>query len=165
VNKRRAIATLVLATAIATVAAWSLLRPPETNVYAAALAPYPEARPLLTSRPGTCGVGRHAPGIPDSLISSFISANGPDARPISLSSMHWRYDIAPAEKIKAYSILTARNAAASRGGQLVFLSRVGFNPDRSEALFCLEGNGGWLFYLRLTDGVWKVVQTEPTWIP
>jgi hypothetical protein len=155
--------TVGVAAIFAALALWSLVRTNETEVYSAALASFPSARPLLVSRPGTCGAGQHVPGIPDELMARFSNANGPDADAISLSRMRWDYDTTTLTKIDSYSVLAARAAAAKNGGTLLYLSRVGFNEQHSEAVFCLESTGGLLVYMRREHGEWRMLRTQPTW--
>jgi hypothetical protein len=74
--------------------------------------------------------------------------------------MRWNYDTTSVQRIAAFSELVAQNAAASKGGTLIYLSRVGFNEQKSEALFCMESRGTMLFYLRLDHGTWKLVNAD-----
>jgi hypothetical protein len=108
--------------------------------------------------------GEHELGIPDELVSSFLRVNRPGRMALSLIPMRWQYDVTSEQKIKRYSELTARRAANLNGGALVYLSRVGFNDDHSEALFCAESYEGLLFYMRFDHGSWQVVRIAPTWL-
>jgi hypothetical protein len=163
-KKRFAVVTVVIAALIAAVATWSLTRTYETDVYSVVLAPFPEAAPILTSKPSDCKAEVPIKGIPDDLLRSFLEANRTGAPPISLTRLKWDYSTADPSKLKRVDEAgLSHQFFIPKGKAIVYLSRVGYSGDKSSALFCLENQRGLLIYLRETDGVWRVASTETTW--
>jgi hypothetical protein len=144
---------------------WSLLAPLETDVYEAVLAPYPELRVVLTSRPSTCKSATQIPSIPDALVKDFFEANGADATPIPLGPLSWTYDTIDGAKLAEFTTAGVNpKVLIPAGATLLYFSRVGYNSDHSEALFCGESFSGILYYLRKKEGNWQVVNAVYTWM-
>jgi len=145
---------------------WLLSRPSESDVYLAVLAPYSNTSTVLASGPSTCGINSpNVAGIPSTLVASFLAANAPGAKSISLASLNGHFAIADSAKINRFAAAGVSSSVLMRAqGSLVHLSRVGFNSDRSEALFCAEGKDGGLFHVRLQDGHWQLVNLVSTWV-
>jgi len=163
-QKRSAIATVAIAAVIAVAAIWSLTEGDETDVYSAFLAPFPDAAPVLTSRPSTCMATIPVAGIPDELVRSFLKANRKGSTAISLTRLRWNYDTAkPAKLRRVAQAGLYPGLFLPKGKALVYLSRVGFSADNSSALFCVENKRGLLVYLRKVDGMWREVSVEATW--
>jgi hypothetical protein len=156
VTKRRALIAVGTALLLGFAALLSLLLPRETDVYAAALSQFPDTRPLLVSRPGTCSTGHSVQGVPAELVRQFQAANRPGTSALSLLPLRWSYDVGSLSR--AYG-----RATIPRARTPVFLTRVGYNDDRTEAVFCAEARGGLMFYLRKDHGTWKVIRAESTW--
>ena len=144
---------------------WSLLAPLETDVYEAVLAPYPEPSVVLTSRPSTCKSAVKVPSIPDTLVQSFFEANGAASKPIPLGLLSWTYDTIDGAKLAEFTTAGVNPKVLIPAGKtLLYFSRVGYNADHSEALFCGESLSGTLFYLRKHDGNLRVVNAVSTWL-
>jgi hypothetical protein len=157
-TRRRAILTVVIAAFLAVLSAWIILRPNETAVYAAVLAPVAQYRPMLASKPNLCDAPAHMAGVSDALLSSYRKANAPGTRPLPLVGLRWQYDTVRLEKINPDLMFLAR----AKGHPILKLSRVGFSADGREALLCIESTGGSdYFLLRYAHDGWKVVETEP----
>jgi len=165
-SKSTSIAVL-LATLVAVIAAiWLLARSSESDVYLAVLSPYANSSTVLASNPSTCGL-KSGPveGIPDNLVASFLSANAPSANPISLSALNGHFALADSVQLNRFTAAGVSPLVALRGQRdLVRLSRVGFSSDRSEALFCAEGQEGGLFHVRIQNGHWQVVKFVSIWV-
>lgn len=165
-TKRTAIFVVGTALALAMLAGWSLSRTRETDVYLAALAPYPSSEATYASRPSTCGGISNENGIPRELISSFLEANGPGSESISLLPLKWQFNTADSAKVDQYSAAGVRDSTLfPQGSTPVIFSRVGFNHDGSEALFCVFGKGELIMYMRHVRGQWQLVKYDFQAIP
>jgi len=165
VTKRRAIITVAIALLLASASAWSLLRPSETEVYAAVFLQSPEIRPLLTSKPFDCLGPGHVASIPDPLANNFREANARGAKPIPLTALSWQFDTVNPARLEGPGVIAAHQHAAAHGGALVYLSRVGFNAQHDEALFCALGAvGAEYIHLKLEHGEWREVGSDLVWI-
>ncbi len=157
---------VILATLTCVVAAvWLLGRSSESDVYLAVLSPYANSSIVLASSPSTCGIkpGSIA-GVPSNLVSSFLAANAPGSPSISLSALNAHFALANSAKLNRFIGVGVSPSVLVGGHDLVRLSRVGFNSNRSEALFCAEGQDGGLFYVRMQNGHWQLVKLVPTWV-
>jgi hypothetical protein len=157
---------VIFATLVCIVSAvWLLARPSESDVYLAVLSPYANSSTVLASSPSTCGIkpGSIA-GVPSTLVSSFLAANVPGAPSISLSALNGHFALANSAKLNRFTSAGVSPSVLLGGHDLVRLSRVGFNNNRSEALFCAEGRDGGLFYVRMQNGHWQLVKILPTWL-
>jgi len=163
-SKSTSIAVL-LATLVAVIAAvWLLVRPSESDVYLAVLSPYANSSAVLASNPSTCGIdSTSVAGISAALVSRFLSANAPGTKPISLSALNGHFAIADSTMLKRFMAAGVSSSVLLQGHRdLVRLSRVGFNSDRSEALFCAEGQEGGLFHVRMQNGHWQLIKLVST---
>jgi hypothetical protein len=157
-------------TAIAVLAAlWFNFRTKETDIYLAALAPYSNSTTILISRPSTCLMATEAdPGfknLPPDLVNDFLAVNAPGAKPVSLNALKEEFSIADTSKLDSYTRAgVPREILIPEQRPLVSLSRVGFNHDRTEALFCLESREGFLLHLRLNNGHWQQVSFVSLWV-
>ena len=156
-TKHRALITLGTGLLAGVLAALLLLAPRETDVYAAVLDQFPDDRPLLVSRPGTCSATIDVAGVPASLFQRFLLANRPGTATLSLLPMRWNYDLGLGD-------LWSGRVPYPGGRRPLYLSRVGYNEDRTEALFCADARGGMLFYLRKEHGTWRLVGTQEIWV-
>lgn len=142
----------------------------ETDVYLAFLDQFKgEMHPDATflSFPSTCGGDLRAdlPEASSELLSNFLSANRERAEPISLKALAWSYNIVSLEGAKLLQENRLLPLFRLFDGRLIRLSRVGFDPDKTHALFCTEPGGmGALVYLVKEKGTWKFVKFVPTWV-
>lgn len=157
---------VLLATLACIVAAVLLLsRPSESDVYLAVLSRNSNSSIVLASNASTCGL-KSGPvvGIPDKLLANFLSANAPGTNSISLSALNGHYALADSAQLNRYVAASISPSVALRGQHdLIRLSRVGFNSDGSEALFCAEAQEGGLFHVRMQNGHWHLVKFVSIW--
>ena len=52
-----------------------------------------------------------------------------------------------------------------QGNLPVYLSRVGFNDEESEALFCVTAQGNFFVHMKQTEGHWKLANIVITAVP
>ena len=159
-SKNKSIFVVFSALVLALASIWVLLRPKETDVYFAALSPYSNFSSVLTSKPSTCNVTtKSIPGIPSELVTSFLEANDSSAKPISLKVLTSKFAVADGSKLKNAALAGVSPQTLISGPRtLVYLSRVGYSINRSDALFCAEGLGSGLFHLRYQNGRWQQIQ-------
>ena len=157
--KRRGFFSVVFAIAIVIAASWQIYRPKETDVYLAALDFVGDSDPIFVSKPSTCNATRgNTPNISADLVSSFLAANGPTAKPISLNAMNAQFTIADSAKVDSYDSAGVSRAVFTNGRRLVFLSRVGYINSHADALFCLDARGSMLIHMRYSNGSWHRVE-------
>jgi len=165
-TKRTGIFVVGTALVLAAAAGWSLFHGHETDVYLAAIAPYPSSEAVYVSRPSTCGGISDVNGIPSALVASFLKANGPGSEPISLLPLRWQFNTADSAKLDQYSSVgPPYSTLFPQGNTPVIFSRVGFSADRSEALFCVFGRGELVMYMRQVGGQWQLVKFDLQAIP
>jgi hypothetical protein len=159
-SKKKSIFVVFSALVFALASAWVLLRPKETDVYFAALSPYSNFSSVLTSKPSTCDVtAKSVPAIPSELLASFLDANNSSAKPISLKVLRSKFAVADGTKLKNAALAGVSPQTLISGPRtLVYLSRVGYSSNGSDALFCVQGLGSGLFHLRYQNGHWQQVQ-------
>jgi hypothetical protein len=158
-----------LIAAVAVVVTLASLRQSETDVYRTALAQYANDHSVLASAPSSCQIestGHPAfRSLDPGLVSSFLAANAAGTTPISLEALREYFAIADSDTLAAYQRAGVSSAVLLPGERtLVRLSRVGFNRDKSEALFCLESRSGVLIHLKQQSGSWQQVSTTDVWI-
>ncbi|MFT3807840.1 hypothetical protein [Arenimonas sp.] len=154
-TKRKAIATVSIALMLGVVAALSLLHTRETDVFLDLMAPYRDSEKVFVSRPSTCYAEGPIDGVPNALLDSFLAANGPDAEPISLFRLRWHFLTAEARLLDRYPSAADRALASLPGdASTIDFSRVGFNANRTEALFCVDDRA--LLYAKRVDGRWGI---------
>ena len=164
-SKRSSIAIITLTLVCFVAAVWQLARPRESDAYLAVLTPYANSSTVLASNPSTCGINSGpVSGVPAQLVSSFLAANAPGSKPISLSALNGSFAVADSRTLNRYTAAGVSPSVLLHGHDLVRLSRVGFNSERSEALFCVEGQDGGLFYVRIQNGHWLLVNFVSTWV-
>jgi hypothetical protein len=159
-SKNRSIFVVFSAFVFAAASAWVLLAPKETDVYFAALSQYSNYSSVLTSKPSTCDVtAESVPGISSALVASFLDANNSSAKPISLKALTSKFAVADGTKLENAALAGVSPQTLVSGPRtLVYLSRVGYSSNGSEAVFCVQGLGSGLFHLRYQNGRWKQVQ-------
>ena len=164
--KHTSIAILLVTLVCVAAAFWQLSRSSEDDVYIAALSPYANSSAVLISGPSTCHVeSTSVAGIPPQLVSNFLAANTPSAGSVSLSALNKRFAVANPVELARYTAAGVSSSVLLHGQQnAVHISRVGYDGARSEALFCAEGHEGSLFYLRLENGSWQVVNVVSAWV-
>jgi len=159
---RLAIAFLVIAGVLA-VAGLRWLNP-EPAVYEAATSVFSSSNVAVASSPSLCGAtAGNFQGILPSLVEAFQRANEPGVSLGDVSSLRNHFAIANSSQLVA---LEAQSLSPQKVGSpqipLLRLSRVGFNPEHSEALMCIRAPyGSMLIHLRKVDGSWQLVSQEP----
>ena len=165
-SKNKSILIVLTAIIFAVTSVWILFQPKETDVYFSALRPYASYAPVLTSRPTTCNVtAKSLPSIPSELVSDFLQANSTSAKSISLKALTEKFAVMDSSKQKNQQLIDiSSNRKIFDPRMLVYLSRVGYNKNHSEALFCVKGLGIGLFHLRYQNDRWQQVQMITTGI-
>jgi len=101
----------------------------------------------------------------DAIKESFFDANGPRSNPVRLTSLEGIYNVVSWEDTKRISDtdgMALRFRPAPK--RVIILSRVGFNPGRTEALLCVESTDYGAFYLvRKGEEGWAVITVERAW--
>ena len=147
--------------------AWSMLEDTDSDVYLAALGSYTRSAVVLASRPSICHFEtQNDPGLDNDLFESFLSANESGARPIPLDGLRERFAIADGSELARYTDAGVSSRTLIPGRRsITYLSRIGYNADRSESLFCVEMAGleGNLLQMRRQDGVWRLVRVIRAW--
>lgn len=163
-NRRKAQWVVATALVLAMIAAWSLLRTRETDVYLTFLEPFSVAEGVLISRPSSCGDVGSREDIPDALYWNFIEANGRHAEPISLLALKASFLTVNTRRVDHYAALGIDIEHVLAETPHVFLSRVGFDAKETQALFCIETKdiGGFL-HLRKIDGQRQIVAYRNAW--
>ena len=136
---------------------------PEPAVYEAALRSAFSYEVAIASSPSGCGIsGDSIPGIPANLLSAFAAANALGARFGNVAALRDHFAIASSAQLGAYEQQGLHmQAAGSEHLPILLLSRVGFTPDRTEALVCLRvAAQSTLVHLHMVAGAWQVVGTE-----
>lgn len=164
-NRRSALAAVGIALVLAAIATWSLLGTRETDVYAAALADFANSEAVYLSQPSTCEQDRSPDGIPDPLFQRFVEANRPEAGSIPLKSPRFRHLVADATQVEHSATAGVPISVLLQGNLPVYLSRVGFNDEESEALFCVTAQGNFFVHMKQTEGHWKLANIVITAVP
>ncbi|MBK8286383.1 MAG: hypothetical protein IPK97_16735 [Ahniella sp.] len=135
----------------------------EADVYEAALAPYANDSSVVVSLASTCRIDSDlAPkGIDPSLLSRFLRANLAGMPSTDLAELREYFAIADADQLAAYMRAGVPTSALIGGDRhLVRLSRVGFNQDETEAIFCIQAlRSNALMHLQLIGGTWQHINT------
>jgi len=144
------------------------LRKEENSVYLSIFKPDPKMQTfphvITASKPVTCNITTQSDhDIPDALISALLLANNDKAQPIKLSMLENIVPIlnwADTKKLNKMGVLTNFNPMDKA---LFYLSRAGFNQDRTQAIVCIENksnrhNEGFVIQLRKIEGDWKIMK-------
>ncbi len=159
----RSVGFTSLSAILAVLAIWNNFRLVDADVYLAALVPIAHDSIVLASAPRLCGADsvshRVFRGIDPVLAANSFEANVAGAAPASLSKLREYFAIADSRKLIAYERAGVSSGVLIRDGRsLVRLSRVGFNPDWTQAVFCAESSSArMLMHLRLEGGAWREV--------
>ena len=119
------------------------------------------------SYPSTCEQdSKNHHGYSQSLWDNFLKANEHKNGPIQLFSLKGVANTVKWEdNIQIYDTEGGSKLFRTSNKNLIQLSRVGFNEDKTEALICLEpGWRGMLFHLRKQDGGWVIIRESQAWI-
>lgn len=102
-------------------------------------------------------------GVSPALLETFFAANAESAEPINLKPLsEWAnvVSLRDAKRIREKNFDFAR----LDGRTLIRFSRVGFDADKQQALFCIESPGmGQLVLLAKESGKWKVARLDVVW--
>jgi hypothetical protein len=149
---------------------WQLLPPSDSDVYLAVLGSQTSAAVVLVSRPSICdhgvvAISNRPPELPEDLFKDFLAANAQDASPVSLERLRDRFAVADGQMLARFGAAgVSPSTLVSGNRELIYLSRIGYNSDHTEALVCVEGKQGDLFHLKRQDGQWRLVQVTGTWM-
>ena len=117
----------------------------DPDVYLAALGGKSSDQVALASFPSTCGIegdSTAAEGVEKSLLSSFLEANGPDAKINDLSKLSPWFSIANSRQLRALGSKELGYWVAGEEKQrIVGLSNIGYSSARDEALVCIQTRG------------------------
>jgi len=111
----------------------------------------------LYSYPTTCREGKeNIYGVDNNLWSNFVSANKYSNGPIRLTSIEGGVMnvISWDDNVQVYDTKEMSFKFSGSEKNLIKLSRVGFNRDKTKALFCLSGNSADFYLLRKKAGEW-----------
>jgi hypothetical protein len=115
------------------------------------------------SAPSTCHDANNAdmPDASQELFENFLSVNNDKEQPINLRALEGQFNVVSFREAtqlheNKFSILFR-----TTNKRLIGLSRVGFDKNKTHALFCIEPNrAGYLVYLIKENGVWKLVKNS-----
>jgi hypothetical protein len=119
------------------------------------------------SYPSTCkqdSINSH--GYSESLWNNFLEANEHKNGPVQLFSLKGVANTVKWEdNLQIYDTEGGSKFFRSSDKNLIQISRVGFNENKTEALICLEPAWrGLLFHLRKQDESWVIIKEYQAWI-
>lgn len=118
------------------------------------------------SKPSSCegATNISMPEASSELFSDFLSANGDNAEPINLRALEGFFNVVSfeeANQLHANKLLYLFRSSSKR---IIALSRVGFDSDKTHALFCIETKiSGDLVFLSKENNAWKVTKVSNVW--
>ncbi len=140
----------------------------ESQVYLSIFNPNPDIKTfpgvITVSKPATCNISTEKNhGIPPLLIKALLHSNSKKAKPVKLTVLK---DIVPLLSWEETKTLNEDGILQDFNPQnktLFYLSRAGFNKDRSESIICVENksnrhNEGFVIQLRKIEGQWKTIK-------
>ena len=150
------------------------LRTEEGLVYKSVFEPNPEfiqfENIVTLSKPSICrSTEVHYKDLPTELVNNFIKANEAGSKPIRLTALEGNVPIVSWEDTKRMheeeTIFTFRPV----NKRLLYLSRVGFNKQKTNAIVCIEISEnsygqGVLLFLEKNENKWKVSNSINIWI-
>lgn len=166
----------ILATVTVSTVAYNknALRAEEGLVYISIFAPKPEIiefkNVVALSKPGICSSSEaHYEGLPTETVNEFIKANKEGVSPIRLTALEGNVPIVSWEDTKKMHEEDNASAFRPENKKLVYLSRAGFNKQRTNAIVCIEISDqnyaqGILLYLEKKGNDWKISKNINIWI-
>ncbi len=140
----------------------------ESQVYLSIFNPNPDIKTFpnvyTVSKPSTCNIStKRSHDIPPLLIKALLQANNQRAKPVKLTALKNIMSLLSWKETRALNedgILLDFNP---QNKTLFYLSRAGFNKNRSEAIVCIENksdrhNEGFVIQLRKIEGKWKTIK-------
>ena len=125
---------------------------------------------ITLSRPSTCRSSKaHFKGLPITPVKKFIEANKDGASPIRISRLEGNVPIVSWEDTKGMHQKGTTFAFHPENKRLLYLSRVGFNNERTNAILCIEISEnsygqGILFFLEKKGNKWEVKKNITIWV-
>ena len=138
----------------------------EAQVYLGVFKPKPEIieyeNLIVISKPSTCEITEAKyKEISPKLIQALLKANKSSSNPIKLAELEGKVPLMSWEDTKKLNKEGILHYFKPEDYTLLYLSRVGFNNERTEALVCIENptsrhNEGFLVHLNKNNKTWKV---------
>lgn len=125
---------------------------------------------ITLSKPSICSSSEsYFKGLPIEAVDDFKKANKEGAAPIRLTALELNVPIVSWEDTKSMHESGTTFAFRPKNKSLLYLSRVGFNKKRTNAILCIEVSKnsygkGVLFFLEKKDNKWKVSNNLTIWI-
>ena len=125
---------------------------------------------ITLSKPSVCNSSQvHYKSLPTETVNEFIKANKEGTSPIRLTALEGNVPIVSWEDTKNMHNKGITNTFKPMNKKLFYLSRVGFNKQRTSAIVCIEISEhnygqGILLFLQKKENDWEVTKNINLWV-